>query len=200
MISLSAMLLPDNVWPWLIPLLIFCARLGDVSLSTLRIILVSRGMKQLAPFIGFFEVTIWLFAISQVMQHLDHWYNFVAYAAGFSAGTWVGMWLEERLALGLLSVRIITTEDASDLLARLRSDRFGVTDFAARGVSGNVRLIFSVIPRKDLERIREIVRSTHPKAFISVADVRSVSEGFIPAPRGPIAALMAGLRRESRRS
>ena len=191
----------DGLWPWMIPLLIFIARLGDVSLSTLRIILVSRGMKRIAPVIGFFEVTIWLFAISQAMKHLDHWYNYVAYAGGFSAGTWVGMWLEERLALGLLSVRIITTEDASDLLARLRSDHFGVTDFAARGVSGNVRLIFSVIQRKDLERIREIVRSTHPKAFISVSDVRSVSEGFIHAPRGPVDALISGLlRRESRRS
>lgn len=190
----------DDLWPAIIPLLIFLARMGDVSLSTLRIILVSRGMKQLAPFIGFFEVTIWLFAISQAMKHLDHWYNYVAYAGGFSAGTWMGIWLEERLALGLLSVRIITAEDASDLLARLRSDRFGVTDFAARGVSGNVRLIFSVIQRKDLERMREIIRSTHPKAFISIADVRSVSEGFIPTARGPLDSLLGGLRRESRRS
>ena len=194
-------MLPDTFWSLVgIPLLIFCARLVDVSLSTLRILLISRGMRKVAPFVGFFEVMVWLFAISQAMKHLDHWYNYVAYAGGFSAGTWVGMWLEERLALGLLSVRIITTEDASDLRARLRSDRFGVTDFAARGVSGNVRLIFSVIQRKDLERIREIVRSTHPKAFLSVSDVRSVSEGFIPGARGPIDSLIAAFRRESRRS
>lgn len=185
----------DDLWPLVLPLLIFCARLGDVTLSTLRIILVSRGMKHLAPFIGFFEVTIWLFAITQVMKHLDHWYNIVAYAAGFSAGTWVGIWLEERLALGLLSVRVITTDDASDLLERLRDERFGVTDFAARGVRGNVRLIFSVIQRKDLERMREIVRSVHPKAFISVADVRSVSEGFIPPASGPLGALAGWFRR-----
>jgi uncharacterized protein YebE (UPF0316 family) len=163
-----------------LPLLIFCARLGDVSLSTLRIILVSRGMRHLAPFIGFFEVLIWLFAISQVMQRLDNWINLMAYAAGFAAGTWVGISIERRLALGLLSVQIITPEDATDLIANLRSQHFGATDFAARGISGNVRLIFTVIRRKDFDRLMEIVRTSHPKAFVSVSDVRSVSEGFIP--------------------
>lgn len=163
-----------------LPLLIFFARMADVSLSTLRIILVSRGMRHLAPFIGFFEVLIWLFAISQVMQRLDNWANVVAYAAGFAAGTWVGISIERRLALGLLSVQIITQEDAADLIANLRAQRFGATDFAARGISGNVRLIFSVIRRKDFDRLMEIVRTSHSKAFVSVSDVRSVSEGFIP--------------------
>lgn len=177
-----------NAWndlaPFVLPLLIFCARLCDVSLSTLRIILVSRGMKQLAPFIGFFEALIWLIAISQVMRHLDHWYNYLAYAGGFAAGTWMGIWLEGRLALGLLAVRIITTEDATDLIEQLRSERFGVTDFAARGISGNVRLIFSVIQRKELGRMKEIIRTNHPKAFLSISDVRAVSEGYIPESRG----------------
>ena len=161
-----------------VPLLIFFARMTDVSLSTLRIILVSRGMRKVAPFIGFVEAMIWLFAISQVMQHLDRWINYVAYGAGFSAGTWMGMWIEGRLALGLLAVRIITQEDATDLITRLRADRFGVTDFAARGISGNVRLIMTIIQRKEYPRLAEIIRETHPRAFISTSDVRSVSEGF----------------------
>lgn len=192
----------NDLWPYFIPLLILLARMCDVSLATLRIILVSRGMKQIAPLIGFFEALIWLIAISQVMRHLDHWYNYAAYAGGFAAGTWMGIWLEGRLALGLLAVQIITTEDATDLIQGLRSERFGVTDFAARGISGNVRLIYSVLQRKDLERMREIVRTTHPKAFISIADVRAVSEGFLPPPRGPLSAMFAGfagLRRENRR-
>lgn len=192
----------NDLWPYFIPLLILLARMCDVSLATLRIILSARGMKQIAPFIGFFEALIWLIAISQVMRHLDHWYNYAAYAGGFAAGTWMGIWLEGRLALGLLSVQIITTEDASDLIQRLRSDRFGVTDFAARGISGNVRLIYSVLQRKDLERMQEIVRATHPKAFISVTDIRAVSEGFLPPSRSPLGAVfsgVAGLRRENRR-
>lgn len=163
-----------------IPLLIFCARLLDVSLSTIRIILVSRGMRRIAPFIGFFEALIWLFAISQVMQHLDHWINYVAYAGGFAAGTWMGIFLEGRIALGLLAVRIITQDDATDLLQRLRDEKFGATDFAARGIKGNVRLIFTIIQRRDYERLIRIIEETHPKAFISTSDVRSVREGFIP--------------------
>lgn len=169
----------DIVPPVLIPLLVFCARLCDVSLSTFRIILVSRGMRSVAPLVGFFEALIWLFAISQVMQHLDHWLNYVAYAGGFAAGTWMGIALESRLALGLLAVRVITRDDASDLIERLRAERFGVTDFAARGISGNVRLIFTVIQRKSYGRLRQIIHETHPHAFISTSDVRSVSEGYI---------------------
>ena len=178
-----------------VPLLIFLARMADVSLSTLRIILVSRGMRNVAPFIGFFEVLIWLFAISQVMQHLDHWYNYVAYAGGFAAGTWMGIFLESRLALGLLAVRIITPEDAADLIGRLRSERFGVTDFAARGISGNVRLIFAVIHRRDLEKILEIIRDTHPRAFVSTSDVRSASEGFFPGRGGETSRFLGLLRK-----
>jgi uncharacterized protein YebE (UPF0316 family) len=163
-----------------ISLLIFCARLGDVTLSTLRIILVSRGLKRIAPLVGFFEVMIWLFAISQAMRHLDHWFNYVAYAGGFAAGTWLGMAIENRLALGLQSVQIITAEDATDLIEHLRAERFGVTDFAARGIRGNVRLILMVIQRKDLDKVLEIARTAHPTAFISISDVRSISEGFFP--------------------
>ena len=169
-----------------VPLFIFVARLGDVSLATLRIILISRGMRHVAPFVGFFEALIWLIAISQAMRHLDHWFSYVAYAGGFAAGTWLGIFLENRLALGLVAVRIITPDNAEDLIGQLRSAHFGVTDFAARGVSGNVRLVFTVIQRKDLQKVLAIVREGHPKAFISTSDVRSVSEGFIP-PRSFIA-------------
>lgn len=163
-----------------IPLLIFCARMMDVSLSTIRIILVSRGLRRVAPFIGFFEALIWLFAISQVMQHLDRWINYVAYAGGFAAGTWMGIFLEGRIALGLLAVRIITPDDATDLIQRMRDEHFGVTDFAARGIKGNVRLIFTIIQRRDYARLSRLIAETHPKAFISTSDVRSVREGFIP--------------------
>lgn len=202
MISLGIMDLSIPA-PWaavVTPLLIFCARLCDVSLSTVRIILVSRGIKKAAPLIGFFEVLAWLFAISQVMRHLDHWVNYVAYALGFAAGTRMGIFLESRLALGLVAVRVITPDDASDLIGRLRDERFGVTDFAARGVRGNVRLILSVIQRKHLDRVVEIVRSSHPKAFVSISDVRSVSEGFI-SERGASwgGGWLAGLRGVRRR-
>lgn len=177
-----------------VPALIFLARLCDVPLSTLRIILLSRGLKRAAPLVGFFEALIWLLAIGQVMQHLDRWTNYLAYAGGFAAGTWVGILVESRLALGLLAVRIITQEDAADLIERLRAEKFGVTDFAARGLAGNVRLIFTVIHRKDQGQVLEIIRTIHPKAFVSVSDVRSVSEGFLPGRGGGLGGLLTRRR------
>ncbi|HPA70469.1 MAG TPA: DUF5698 domain-containing protein, partial [Bacteroidales bacterium] len=84
----------------LLPLFIFLARIFDVSLGTLRIIFVTKGMRIIAPLVGFFEVLIWLLAISRIMQDLDNWVSYIAYAGGFATGNFVGMYLEERLAIG----------------------------------------------------------------------------------------------------
>src|SRR5262245_24741243 len=110
--------------PVLTPLLIFTARLLDVTLSTVRILFIARGLRHLAPVVGFVEILIWLVAISQVLAHLDRPINYVAYAAGFAAGTWTGLAVEGRLALGLAAVRIITQEDASELIGRLKEEHF----------------------------------------------------------------------------
>ncbi len=186
----------SGLWTWVgLPLLIFLARLTDVSLGTVRIILVARGMRRLAPFIGFFEVLVWLAAITQVMQHLDRPLSYVAYAAGFATGTYVGIRFEERLGLGLLAVRVITEEDASGLIEQLRAARFGVTSFAARGLRGRVRLFFTVIHRKHLDRVMEIVRRAQPAAFVSVSDVRMAEEGTIPPRGGLLRRMFGGLRK-----
>ncbi|HMB52787.1 MAG TPA: DUF2179 domain-containing protein [Thermoanaerobaculia bacterium] len=172
--------MPDSLWPLVgIPALIFLARMSDVTLGTLRIIFVSRGLVRLAPFVGFVEVLVWLVAITQVLQHLDHPVNYVAYAAGFATGTWAGIQIEARLGLGLMALRVITDEDASELTEALRAARFGVTTVAARGIRGKVRLLFTILQRNDLERALEIVRDLHPSAFVSISDVREASEGFI---------------------
>src|SRR5437763_6519700 len=104
-----------------LPLLVFVAELTVVTLSTLRIIFLSRGMKVLAAGLGFFEVTIWLFAISQVMQNLNHPGCFLGFAAGFTLGNYCGVLIERRLALGTAVVRTITPRDAADLVRDLRA-------------------------------------------------------------------------------
>lgn len=169
---------------WLAPVLIFTARLTDVSLGTFRIILISRGMSRWAATTGFFESFIWLLAISQVFQHLDSPVNYVAYAGGYAAGTGLGVVLERRVALGLVAVRIITKEDARSLLDALRAEDFGVTRVAARGLHGRVRLVFTIAKRRSLGRLLEIVRKEHPKAFVSVSDVRTAEEGYLPSSHG----------------
>lgn len=166
-----------------IPLLIFLARLTDVTMGTLRIIFVSRGMSTVAPLVGFVEVLVWLAALSQVMQNLDRPENFIAYALGFSAGTWVGIQVEARLGLGLLTLRVITHRAAKDVVRELRGSGFGVTSFAAHGAEGRVQLLFLILQRQDLQAAQAIVRRHHPRAFISVSDVRTASEGFIPPRR-----------------
>lgn len=181
--------MPDTLWPLVgIPLLIFAARMTDVTLGTLRIIFASRGLHRLAPLIGLFESLVWLLAITQVLQHLDHPINYLAYASGFAAGTWAGIQVEARLGVGLLALRVITDEDASELTDELRAARFGVTTVAARGIRGKVRLLFTILQRKDLERALGIVRELHPSAFVSISDVRGASEGYI-APRSALLAL-----------
>lgn len=150
----------------------------DVSLGTLRIIFVSRSMRKLAPVVGFFESLIWLFAVSQIMLNLNNIMSYFAFAGGFAAGNYVGIYLENKLAVGLLSIRVVTSDDASDLIHYLREKHFGVTSVSALGITGKVRLIISVIKRKDLQEYITIVKQFNPKAFMSIEDVRSVQEGF----------------------
>ena len=97
----------------ILPFLIFIARITDVSLGTLRIIFVSKGYKIIAPLIGFIEILIWIVAISKIIQNIDNWICYIAYAGGFAVGNYVGMRLEEKLAIGFELVRVITQKDAS---------------------------------------------------------------------------------------
>ena len=110
-----------DYFSWIIlPLLIFIARLGDVTMATLRHIFVSKGFKKIVPILGFFEVLIWLVAMRQVFSHLDNVACFIAWAAGFSAGTYLGMYIDERLAIGTQIIRIITAEDIMPLTDALK--------------------------------------------------------------------------------
>lgn len=186
-----------DLWPFFgIPALIFLARVFDVSLGTLRIALVSRGHRRLAPLIGFIEILIWLLALGQVVQHLDRPINYLAYAGGYATGTWFGLLLDEKLALGLLGVRVITGKDAKGLIQRLGEERFGVTSVAARGLSGRVRLIFTVVRRRDLRRLLDLVRLESPEAFISVNDVRLASEGYFAPPLSSYPRLLEMMRKK----
>lgn len=172
--------MPFDVTVWILtPLIIFVARIFDVSISTVRIIMLSRGNRRIAPVLGFFEVIIWLIAIRQIFQHLDNVMAFIAYGAGFAAGTWIGMAIEEKLALGYLAVRAIVLSDDKSLLTSLAEANFGVTTFVGEGRDGEVRLVFTIIRRKQLPKVIAIINDVSPNAFVSVADVRSAREGII---------------------
>ncbi|NLM84862.1 MAG: DUF2179 domain-containing protein [Clostridiales bacterium] len=168
---------------WVIlPLLIFLGRICDVTLGTLRIIFVSRSKRILAPIVGFFEVSIWLLAISQIMQQLDNPLCFIAYAGGFAMGNYIGIRIEEKLAMGSLVVRVFLTQDDGCLKERLAEAGFGYTSIPGQGKNGAVEIIFTVIMRKDLEKVIQLIESCREGAFYSVEDVKMVRQGIFPKP------------------
>ncbi len=163
-----------------IPILIFIARVVDVTFGTMRIIMISRGSRYFAPIFGFFEIIIWLFAISQIMQHLTNATYYLAYAFGFATGTYVGIMIEGKIAIGKVVLRIITKKDASDLVEHLRDTGYGVTIFDGRGATGVVKLIYMTIERKDIDKILTIINTFNPKAFFSIEEVRLANKGIFP--------------------
>jgi uncharacterized protein YebE (UPF0316 family) len=174
----------SDVFKWMIlPILIFLARMTDVSLGTLRIIFVSHGLKYIAPLVGFVEINIWLLAIGQIMQNLNNMITSLAYAGGFATGAFVGMLIEEKLSIGMVMVRIICKHDTTELIKALRDANYGVTTHDAEGVSGPVKIIFAVIRREDLHAVLGHIHKIHPHAFYSVEDIRSVGEAMFPYQR-----------------
>jgi uncharacterized protein YebE (UPF0316 family) len=176
---------PEILTYVILPILIFLARICDVSLGTIRVIFISKGIRYLAPIIGFFEVIIWLLAIGQIMNNLTNFVAYIAYGAGFAAGTYIGMVIEEKISLGLVSVRIITKKDPRELIQYLRLNNYGVTSLDGEGGTGKVKMVFTIIKRQDLPHVVEIIKQFHPNAFYSVDDVKSVGEGIFPENRLP---------------
>jgi uncharacterized protein YebE (UPF0316 family) len=184
---MDASFLDSNLFNYLIlPLLIFISRVVDVTFGTLRIILVSKGKKYIAPFLGFFEVLIWLIAISRIMQNLDNYVNYIAYAGGFAAGNFVGIILEEKIALGVMIVRVITQKPADKLINKLNSLGYGITSVDAKGSKSDVNIIYTIILRQELKKVIDLIKEYNPLAFYSVEDVRYVNEGTFPVRRSLI--------------
>lgn len=168
-------------YTWVIlPLIVFLARVIDVGLGTMRIIFISRGKKVLAPLLGFVEVFIWITIVLQIVRGAQNIATYFAYAAGFAVGNFIGMYLEDKLAIGTLVIRIILPIDGDSLIESLQAEGYGITHVQGNGVSGPVRLIYTVVLRKELSRVVNIIQSTHPKAFLTVAELRSVQQEIFP--------------------
>lgn len=183
----------SQMFSWVIlPILIFVFRIIDVSMGTIRIIFVSKGKKLLAPLLGFFEISIWLLAISQIMQNLDNVVCFFAYAGGFAMGNYIGVILEEKLALGTLIIRIFLPKDDMEIGNKLYDEGFGVTTIDAHGKNGDVIVIYTVIKRKDLARAIEIIENCNSNAFYSVEDIKVVNHGIFPKGGKPVGSKPVG--------
>ncbi|MFQ3213870.1 MAG: hypothetical protein ACJAT1_000723 [Marivirga sp.] len=160
----------------ILPILIFIARIGDVSIATMRVIFVLQGKNFMAPFLGFFESIIWLIAIGQIFKHIDNPVSYLAYASGFAMGTYVGMWIEEKLALGSVVVRVITAKPAPELVAYLNERKFRYSSIDAEGNEGKVNIIFTVVKREVLRELIPTIKMYNPKAFFTIEGVKKVSD------------------------
>ena len=163
---------------------IFLARIIDVSLGTIRFIFISKGYRTLAPILGFFEILIWIIAIKELMASYTSPLIYIAYAAGFATGNFIGIMIEDRLSIGKVMVRVITKKNPEILIENLRQNNYPMTIMNAMGRTGEVKIIISVIKKKRFKRFIRLIRQTNPDAFYSVEDVRQAkNEDFLPVKR-----------------
>lgn len=192
-------LLDSDIFTWVIlPLLIFLARICDVSIGTLRLIFVSKGFKHIAPLLGFFEVIIWLLAVSQIMKHLDNIICYIAYGGGFAMGNYIGMYLEEKLSIGNVIIRVIVKSDTIELIDELKSQNYGLTVVDAEGSQQKVKLIFSVIKRENVEHFVSVINHYNPHAFYTIEEVKSVNEGVFRRNRRKMAGTLGLINKKGK--
>ncbi|MBN1969590.1 MAG: DUF2179 domain-containing protein [Candidatus Delongbacteria bacterium] len=163
-----------------IPMMIFFARIVDVTIGTMRVMFISKGMKVLAPILGFIEVIVWLVAIKQIMENLSNPACYLAYGAGFAMGNYLGIKLEEKLSIGYVLLRVILRFDHSLLMDFLNNNKYGCTIINGEGNREKVNILFTVIKRSDLNKVVAAIEHYNPKAFYSVEDIRKISSGVFP--------------------
>ena len=178
--------LSEEIFSYLfLPLLIFLARICDVSINTIRIIYILGGRRWTSTLLGFFEAFIWLMAIRQIFAHLDNWICYVAYPAGFATGIYVGMIIEERIAYGKVIVRIITRKDTADLQKHLIENQFRFTVVFGHGADGDENVIFTVLNREYLDKLLTKLKEILPSAFYTIEKVKAAGEGgMLPEEQG----------------
>lgn len=167
----------------IIPLLIILARVMDVSIGTLKIILISKGYRSVSAVLGFFESFIWIVVVSQIMRHLDNYYYFVAYGIGFALGTFIGVSIERAISLGQVIIRVITRYPGEQLAQYLLDNNYSVTKVDGEGRYGPVNILFLVVMRKQIEEVVKIIEEFNPNAFYTIEDVRSVSHLNVEKPK-----------------
>lgn len=149
-------------------LLIMGMRICDVSIGTVRTILVVQGRKYLAGITGFVEVLIWVFAIRYIFQHLDNTYNLFGYAIGFGIGNLLGISIEQKIGLGYIQFNIISKHFTDKIADALRTNKYGATIMPGEGGSGGVAVIIVIAKRKSQNKVMRLIESIDPEAFITI--------------------------------
>lgn len=162
-------------------LFIFFARILDVSIGTLRTILLVKGNRRIAAVLGFFEVMIYLIVLGKVVGNINRPILIIAYCLGYACGNIVGGKIEEKLSLGRVSAGVILKENYEDVVQALREAGFGVTIFEGMGLEGKSYMLNIILERRHIQKLYKAVYKIDPNAFITVTDIRSSMGGhFVP--------------------
>ncbi|MDR1680176.1 MAG: DUF2179 domain-containing protein [Prevotellaceae bacterium] len=166
-------------YPFL-PFLVFIARICDVTLGTMRIIFISKGKKYLAPVVGFLEVFIWILIISRILSATNDLICYIAYAGGYATGSIVGIWVEERLAIGTQLIRVYTKKAGKTLVAILNREGFGATVSIGEGIEGEVHIVQTVVNRSTAAKVEKLITAFDSHVFYVITDVRTAQHGIFP--------------------
>lgn len=181
-----------DVYPWLLPFIIFFGRIIDVTLGTLRIIFVSKGVKNVAPIIGFVEVFIWIVVISQILSRANDLVSYLSYAAGYATGNYVGILIEDRIAYGILLCRIYTQKNGKELIQKLNKLNIGATLTHGIGSTTEVDIIETVVDRKEMKKLNPLLSEFDNNIFYVVEDVRTKKNGIFPKRKGSLSRWRVG--------
>jgi uncharacterized protein YebE (UPF0316 family) len=162
-------------------LLIFCLRIVDVSCDTMRVIFAIRGKRAIAATLGFIQALVWIVAVGAAVKHLDSVLHVIGYAGGYAMGTFVGITLEQKIAYGVATVRIVSTRAGVEIAEALRGAGFGVTEFPGFGRDGAVEILNSVVQRRHITDVVNIASDHDPEAFITVEEPKVLRGGLIAA-------------------
>lgn len=175
-----------DLHPWLWPLFIIAARIMDVSIGTVRTIMVVRGLRWTSACLGFFEVVIWIIAVSGVLVEVTA-IKIIAYGLGFALGNAAGIWIDELLAFGQQLIVTISQGKAHDVAFALRMQDFTVTELPASGGGGDVAMALIVAPRRKVRHVIRVAEQADAEVFITVHDVKSIhrlQRDLAPGPTG----------------
>ena len=160
-------------------LIIFFARIVDVSLGTIRVNMIVRRKKAFAAVIGFFEVGIFISIIVRIIQEVDNIYGIISYAAGFAVGTVIGIIISEKLSKDLISTNIISKTQSDDIKKSLKEEGYGITCYKGTGINGEVEVINVVCSHNSVKKLHNLVRSEDPSAFVASYMLDKIRGGFI---------------------
>lgn len=180
-------------------LAIFLLRIIDVSCDTMRVIFAIRGKRAIAASLGFVQALVWIFAVANAVKHLDSILHVLGYAGGYATGTFVGVSLEQAIAYGVATVRVVSRTAGVEIANALRESGHGVTVFPGVGRDGAVEILNSVVQRGHLAEVLEIITAKDREAFVTVEEPKVLRGGSLATREwrmgGPLVRWMRGRQR-----